>query len=160
MNRLSKFKALTLRERVLLFQSAILLPVTALGLRLFGTQKWQKVLASLTRKTANAAHVSTPVASKEVETVRAKQIARLVRAAANHGVYRANCLEQSLVLWAMLKRAGLESEIRFGARKEQNELQAHAWVECMGLTLNEDRGVEQRYAPFSGVLPPTPLKPQ
>ena len=151
MSRLNKFKALTLRERILLSQSVFLLPITALGLRMFGTQKWQKVLLSLIGKPGEVANHS--LAGKDLETVRATQIARLVRAAANHGFFKANCLEQSLVLWAMLKRAGLESEIRFGARKEQNELQAHAWVECLGMTLNEDRGVEQRYAPFAGVLP-------
>jgi hypothetical protein len=150
-----------------------MLPATALSIRILGVQRWQQVLVRLTKQEQNSSlhnslnaqqsvfskPLQVPVnedrqaclSHEQLETQRAREIARLVRAAANHGPYRANCLEQSLVLWCLLKRNGLESEIRFGARKEDDELQAHAWVECLGIALNEDRGVEERYAPFGGV---------
>ncbi len=118
-------------------------------------QKWQKTLSRLAKKESqtsirNPANAVQSSPSRELEIQEARKIARLVRAAANHGLYGANCLEQSLVLWCLLKRNGLESEVRIGARKEEDQLQAHAWVECCGVALNEDRGVDERYSPFSG----------
>jgi hypothetical protein len=154
-SRRRKFVALTWGERVLFFQSLVMLPVTALSIKLLGVQKWQKTLVRLTQNSKSASVLNSrktnpSIYPTDLRTQEARQIARIVRAAAN-GLYKANCLEQSLVLWSLLKWSGLESEIRFGARKEDDELQAHAWVECLGIALNEDRGVEERYAPFGGV---------
>ena len=142
---------------MLLLQSLLMLPVSAVSLRTVGFQRWQSALARLTGSRShpslsslqaglNSQPGEASASSLEINKQRARQIARLVRAAANHGLYRANCLEQSLVLWYLLKRNGLESQIRFGARKEEDQLQAHAWVECGGIALN---GVDQRYAPFA-----------
>lgn len=163
MTRRHKFWILTLPERVLLFQSLLVLPLTRLGLKVLGFQRWQNALNHIPHKRSSSAagislSTNPPVSSRELDIQRARQIARLVRAAANHGLYRANCLDQSLVLCWLLRRHGLESKIRFGARKEKNQLQAHAWVECLGIALNEDQGLEQRYAPFAGVTPGTPLE--
>jgi hypothetical protein len=137
-----------------------MLPVTALSIKLLGVQKWQTILGRLIPKSrttlsSNSRVPSPAIPPTDLRIPEARLIARLVRAAANHGLYKANCLEQSLVLWSLLKRSGLESEIRFGARKEDGELQAHAWVHCLGVTLNEDRGVEERYSPFAGVEVPS-----
>ena len=140
-----------------------MLPVTALSIKVLGVQRWQNALAMLSRtgkdSSANSSLNAEPaVFSKELKIQEARQIARLVRAAANHGLYSANCLEQSLVLSCLLERHGLESKICFGARKEEDQLQAHAWAECLGIALNEDRGVEERYAPFSGVTANTTVE--
>jgi hypothetical protein len=142
-----KFKALTRAERFLLLQAALMLPATALALRSVGVKRWQRILSRITRTRMNLSHRNgnRDQLSKEA----ARTVARLVRAAANHGIYPANCLEQSLVLSCLLRSAGFASEIRYGASKHDTQLHAHAWVECLGLTLNEDRGVDQRFAPFS-----------
>ena len=139
-----------------------MLPVTALSIKLLGVQRWQHALR-LTQNVGsssvgNSLNAGPAIFSSELTTQEPRQIARLVKAAANHGLYRANCLEQSLVLWWLLKRNGVESKIRFGARKEEEQLQAHAWVECLGIALNEDRGVDQRYAPFAVVTGSSPVE--
>ncbi len=74
--------------------------------------------------------------------------ARLVRIAAEHGLYRAKCLEQSLVLRRLLQRQGIDARIVFGARKEEEQMQAHAWVEVNGVALSEDNGVHQDFSPL------------
>ena len=163
MSKRNKFAALTRRERVLLLQSLLMLPVTALSVKVLGVQRFRNALARLSRKGKDfSAHSSLnaepAVFSKDLKIQEARQIARLVRAAANHGLYNANCLEQSLVLSALLESNGLENQIRFGARKEEDQLQAHAWVECLGIALNEDRGLQQRYAPFGGVTANTTVE--
>jgi hypothetical protein len=72
-----------------------------------------------------------------------------VRLAAFYGPYRANCLEQSLVIWWILRRQGLGCELRIGVRKQGSHFEAHAWVECQGVALNEENDVYQRFAPFN-----------
>ncbi len=72
----------------------------------------------------------------------------MVQAAARRGAYRATCLPQSLTLWWLLKRQGIEGDLRFGARKEAGRMEAHAWVEINGIPLNETLDVDQRFKPF------------
>ena len=76
----------------------------------------------------------------------------MVRLAANHGAYRANCLKQSLVIWWLLQRYGIESTLRIGVRKEAAVLEAHAWVECFGQPLNDGPDIQQRFFPFDQIL--------
>lgn len=40
-----------------------------------------------------------------------------------------SCLSRSLTLWWLLARRGIETEILFGVRRNQEDLAAHAWVE-------------------------------
>ena len=79
-------------------------------------------------------------------------VARMVRLAAQHGPYRANCLKQSLVIWWLLQRHGVESKLRIGVRKEAAVLEAHAWVECFGQPLNDGPDIQQRFFPFDQIL--------
>ena len=73
----------------------------------------------------------------------------MVAIAAAHGIYRANCLKQSLVLWWLLSRRGIKSEIVFGAQRDVvDDFNAHAWVECNGINLSDSEEVQQRFAAF------------
>jgi Transglutaminase-like superfamily len=83
---------------------------------------------------------------------RARTSARLVQIAAARGFYRATCLPQSLVLWWLLKRQGMEAELRVGVRKGADRFEAHAWVEHGGVVLLDDADVHERYAAFDRAL--------
>jgi hypothetical protein len=48
---------------------------------------------------------------------------------------RAICLEQSLVLYALLRRRGVEAQLRLGV--QPFPFTAHAWVEVDGAPINE-----------------------
>lgn len=72
----------------------------------------------------------------------------MVRVAAQRGLCRAKCLEQSLVLRWLLWRQGIDARIFFGARKEDEQMQAHAWVEVDGISLDDDNDAHQRFSPF------------
>ena len=85
----------------------------------------------------------------------ANRIARLVAIAAYHGPYRATCLRQSLALWWLLRRRGIPAELRIGVRKDDGELQAHAWVEHDGQALNDAQNATA-YSAFSPPFPPLP----
>jgi len=59
----------------------------------------------------------------------------MVGIASRCGVYRARCLEKSLLLESLLMRRGIGCELKFGMRVDDNPLSAHAWVECGGQAL-------------------------
>jgi hypothetical protein len=78
-----------------------------------------------------------------------RKVAYLVNVAAYNLPVRANCLQRSLVLWWMLRREGIISKVRFGARKESNGLTAHAWVELNEIVLNDSDDIAQKYIPLT-----------
>jgi len=126
------------REAWLLVQAAVLLPIVHLALHFVS-------VSSLKDFASGAIH------DPRSTQLRPQATARLVRAAARRGLYRSKCLDQSLVLYWLLRQQGIDARIVFGARKEDGHLQAHAWVECRGIALNEERDVCQYFSPFEGV---------
>ena len=72
----------------------------------------------------------------------------MVRIAANHGLFRANCLEQSLTLSWLLKRRGIETDLRIGAQKHEGKFAAHAWIELDGVAINDSHDVGERFPVF------------
>lgn len=78
--------------------------------------------------------------------------------AGRHGPYRAKCLPQSLTLWWLLRRQGIESQLRFGARKNARRMEAHAWVEFEGTPLNDSADVGERFKPFERAVVPEEVK--
>lgn len=154
-----KARRLSREERWLLAQALVLLPLTLGGVYVLGIRRWQHFLTRLASGSAtphsNYARDLLPSSISREESLasseRARVIARIVKIAAEHGIAHANCLQQTLVLWGLLRRNGIESEICFGARKQAGELQAHAWVEAFGRALNEDNEVCQHFSPFTGV---------
>ncbi|MBA3765833.1 MAG: lasso peptide biosynthesis B2 protein [Acidobacteria bacterium] len=141
-----KIRELSWYERRVLVQSCVLLPLTAVALRLIGLKRWQSALAYLAR-----IDVSRPMA--QVDPWRQTYAtARMVKAAANNGFYRANCLQQSLALWWLLRRQRIISDLRIGVRKESGKFEAHAWVEFRGTALNETGDVHERFISFNGPI--------
>lgn len=65
------------------------------------------------------------------------------------------CLARSLAIEALLRGAGIESELRFGVvRQDGGRLEAHAWVECDGRPVCPDEDLSP-YTPLS----PLPDRP-
>ena len=127
----------------------ILLPLTALALRLMGLRRSQRiflrfVLYNPVRKTDKF----------EATLTQALNISRLVGLAVRHGVCRANCLQRSLALWWLLRRNGIRSELHIGTRKVGRQLDAHAWIEIEGVVLNDSSDVRHRYEPFDREISP------
>jgi len=144
-----KFLRLSWPERGLFILVLYLLPIIALALRLMGLRRTQAILMRL-------APAPRPL-GEDLENTRYQQthvIARIVRAAANHSPYRANCLKQSLVLWWLLRRKGTEGDLWIGVSKAAGGMQAHAWVECGGRPLNDHEDVTLRFTPFHRAIVP------
>ena len=147
LRKIKNLAALPRAERRLVIEAAGTLPVIALGLRLL---RMSVLFRSLDRL---AARLAAPSRSDEVP-VTIRRTRRALTLAAWRGFYRGNCLSRSATLWWLLRRQGVRSDLRIGVRKEDGQLQAHAWVECDGVALNERAETLRRYAPFAERVTP------
>ena len=137
--RIASFLALPAAERKVLLEALVRLPLNAAMLRLRG-------LGSLPPADVRPA---APVVSPS-------RMAALVAVAARNGLVRGNCLSQSVTLHQLLRRAGVAAQLRIGARRAADGIEAHAWVEHDGRPLNDSADVAARYPPFTaaaGALP-------
>lgn len=79
----------------------------------------------------------------------------MVRVAATYGPCRPKCLPRAVVLWALLRRHGVDAEVKLGVRKGERGFEAHAWVEIEGLPLNEAAETVP-FVPLRALRGPTP----
>ncbi|MBI3696751.1 MAG: lasso peptide biosynthesis B2 protein [Acidobacteria bacterium] len=75
----------------------------------------------------------------------------LVAVAANHHPIRMRCLARSVALVWMLARRGCATELKLGVRREEERLEAHAWVEWRGEAVNDSPASHDRFAPLEPV---------
>ena len=140
MSKWEKIKRLSFWELRQLGKAVFMLPMTALGLRLMGFNFVQSALSL---------GLPAPVYSTDARSmVKAQQIAKMVRVAVVYGLFCATCLPQSMVLWRFLQGQGIGCHLRLGARSENGNLEAHAWVEVDGVALNEMEDVGKRFRPL------------
>ena len=144
--RLRRLLALSREERTLFLEAVLQLPVMAASLRLLGLGRTQALLVRLAGR-------RQPLDVRPGDgAVRVR--ARAVASAACHGPFRSNCLQQSLLLWWLLRRVGIASELRIGVRTRGGRLEAHAWVEAQGQVLIDGVDVRERFAPFERAITP------
>ncbi len=123
-----------------------MLPLVALGLRIFG---FRRMFFILNRQAGSLS--SQRDKDKAAVVGRARYWIRYTKL---HGPFRGNCLSRSLVLWWLLRRHGIETLFRIGIRKHAEEIQAHAWIEYQGRPVNAGPRVHQRYSSFDRVFHP------
>ena len=106
-------------------------------------------------------HLSSPKnASRTFAPGGADPTVRMVRAAVRHSIGHPTCLEESLALWWLLGCRGISSELRIGVRKHDERFEAHAWVECEGMAVNEPLALHEHYAAFDEELSSVPPEPR
>jgi hypothetical protein len=150
--RLQRFSALDSEARGIFLRAAVLLPLISLGLRIRGFRATQQGLQTFSFFSKAKKHLPENGDARE----RVGLSVRMVNAAARHGWGRPTCLEKSLALWWLLRRQGITSSVRIGARTLGGKLEAHAWVECEGVALNEPGGEHRHYATFDAAFPQQP----
>jgi len=166
--RLRRLGELPAGDRWRLAQAAVGLPLNAAGVRLVGFRKWAAYLAQTVgrqrqwtgrRRSGDAgqpASASRPASGLQT----AHQTWRLVQWAATYGPYGGNCLSRSLTLWWLLRRQGLESELRIGVSTTGGRFEAHAWIEFQGTVINDQPDVRERFGvfdlPAGSAIPFTP----
>jgi hypothetical protein len=151
--RLRQFSALEAPARRVFLRAAALLPLLAISLQRRGYRKTQARLQGCLSK-------NKKVVESSQMAERAASTARMVRAAVHHGLGHPTCLEESLALWFLLARQGIPSRVRFGVRKDAKKFEAHAWVECAGMALNEAEDMHRHIAAFEEALASAPSEDQ
>ena len=134
-------------DRAFILRAALLLPLTEMGLRMFGFRRWKALIEKffLPNRLPNGL-------SEGSEGDTALRATRAVRSIELHGLSTPNCLERSMTLWWMLRRAGIPGELHIGARKQGQRFEAHAWVELHGQVLNDSPDVHHHYARFDAPI--------
>jgi hypothetical protein len=138
--RLRGWAALPWGDRGWLFLMMLVgLPVVATSVHLAGyarTRRW------LERSSPNIGDARTTSAANFAS---ARQLANLAAIAGRRGLVTATCLRQSLLVYWLLRRRGLAPELKLGVRKQGAVVDAHAWVELDGKSLDP---VEATHLPF------------
>ena len=137
-------RALSMLEWWLMLHAMLLLPAVALSLWVVEYNKTKSIFSHFIYD------ISGQKEPDPTEIEKACVIARMVTVASRHGPYRANCLKQSMVLWWMLARYEISSEIKFGVQKNTDEsFGAHAWVECYGMNMSDTEKEQQSFLAFN-----------
>jgi Transglutaminase-like superfamily len=136
-------------DREFILRAALLLPLTEMGLRLFGFRRWKELIEEFFLPDSLAEGLAA-----ESEGEMALRVTRAVRSVELHGPSRPNCLERSMTLWWLLRRAGVPGELHIGARKQGERFEAHAWVELHGQVLNDSPEVHHHYSRFDAPIAP------
>ena len=155
---LRRFSLLDSEARGIFLRAAVLLPVIAVNLRVRGFRATQE---SLLRFLAHPRLVPQEDSTDpRLAFEQTRLTARMVNAAGRHAWPSSTCLEKSLALWWLLRRQGIESDLRIGARKLDGKFEAHAWVERESIAVNEPQEGHRHYAPFDKSLSSMPLEPR
>jgi hypothetical protein len=118
------------------------MPIFWLGLRVLGLPRFQ---ARLQR---SKAPVNAAMTLPDIQA-----LGELVNIAARHTLGPRTCLTRSLLLGWLLRRRGVESQLRIGVRLNQGALDAHAWVEWEGVPVNDRPDVGMQFASFGDLVP-------
>lgn len=78
----------------------------------------------------------------------AQKAAYLVNRIARYWFPEGNCLKRSLTLWFLLRRRGINGDLRVGVRRHEGNFQAHAWVEYGDRVVNDLATIAQHYSVF------------
>ena len=142
-----RFLALHPADRRLFMQAELLFILVGPGLKIIGLRRCQRLLQRLvTRQRPMPAPADAPTSARRTVT--------MMRMAARHTLGQPTCLPQSLVCLALLRRQGIEGDLRIGTRRDGGKFEAHAWVEYQGQVLNDRPDVRQRFAPFNQPIDP------
>ena len=147
MNTWARFCKLSGTERRDFFLGLLFLPVVVIWLRVSTFQSIQQA----SEKRYGDAALTNQRDSTKIFT-ESQSASRMLDVASRRGLVRGNCLSRSIALCWLLRRRGVPAQLRIGARKMGNQLEAHAWVEVAGRAVNDSDDVQTRYAPFAGPI--------
>ena len=134
--------SLSKSDRALVIKAMLLLPIVATSLKTVGLRRTQSWLAR------NSLGPMVPRTGQTRANVR--RAAQMVAVACRRHPLRSSCLPRTVVLWSLLRRRGIDTNVRIGVRGDtEANFQAHAWLEWNGEVLNDAAEVGSQYLPFN-----------
>jgi hypothetical protein len=143
--KLRVFWSLDPVERRLAIEALMLPMAIPLGFQLFGvprTQAWVRRWARIGEKRAAPSSRTTSATIDIRMACRAQ--GRVTRATGLLGP----CLVRSMTLWAILRRRGIEVNLRVGFRKRAGKIEGHAWVEHDEVPINESESETRTFVVY------------
>jgi hypothetical protein len=137
-----RFQELPPGERRLFIAAILLLPIARACLGIGGFNRTYRLITRVFPLRPATRHSCT--AERCV-----KATMRIVGTAAAHGPCRANCLPRSLAALALLRRQGLDAQIRVGARKKAGAFEAHAWISVGTVSVDAYPDGDRPFVPFT-----------
>ncbi len=128
-------------DRWIIAQAWILFLLVDLGLRSMPFQSVQNWLGW-----------GQKFASRENSVDEAGQVSRLnqlVKIAGRNHIYPMTCLRQALVLKWLLDRNKIKTNLRIGVKREQDQFNAHAWIEYRHQPVGEPGTVSREFSPMA-----------
>ncbi len=126
LRKLKAVLALPLREQLTLLHAWVALLVIDGGLRCLSLQRLERWLRRGPGRRG-----------REEQEVVVKRLHALVAIAARHHLISAYCLHRSLALLYLLHRRAIPVQLRLGVRRDESNLEAHAWLEWQGQPVGE-----------------------
>ena len=139
-NKWHQFWQLRLKDKLFLAYIVLLLVFAAVCRRIFSLRQLQRIMSFLFPLAHQPRYLYGNNSLNAVE-----RTTRLLQIAATHGLFKANCLEQSLILWGLLRKQGIHPKIVIGACLVDGQLQSHAWLEYEDQVINEQEDVASHY---------------
>ena len=140
LNTWVKFWRLPADSKRVVVRSALILPATFLGLKIYGFRR-------LMSRIQQSGPLPAGVSEERMPEVRA--CVNLFSAVARRYPLPMKCLGRSVALCWFLRQRGIDAAVHVGVRKEQkqqNFLDAHAWVQAGDFVINDTPDVSERYA--------------
>ncbi|MCP3929982.1 MAG: lasso peptide biosynthesis B2 protein [Bacteroidetes bacterium] len=139
--RFQQLRELSIKDWKVLTLSLFFLPSIAISLHIIGYKKTKSVLSYF---------MPPEKASQRAKDMgEVHSMARTIHIAARHNIFKANCLKQALLLWFLLGRKSIYSEIKFGVSTiSTSKFNAHAWVVCNGETLIDSEDTINTFSAF------------
>jgi hypothetical protein len=128
---LARWWALPARDRILFALLLAFLPLVSSCLRVLG---YRRTLALIEARSDMPARRTATTAERD----RAHRLATLLSIAGRRGL-RATCLPQAMLLHLLLRRRGLDPQLKLGVRRTNAQPDMHAWVELEGDSLDPAR---------------------
>jgi hypothetical protein len=72
---------------------------------------------------------------ESVPTDAIRSLVWAIESVGRHAPTAINCLPRALALQRMLRKRGASGTVRFGVKRQGNEIRAHAWLELEGKVL-------------------------
>jgi hypothetical protein len=135
-NACHKFFRLPWESKRFVLRTILILPIAYSGLKLFGLNR---LLSRIQRLTPDARELPEP-SLPEVQTY-----TRLFSAVVRRCPLPLQCLGRSVALCWLLLQQGIDARVHIGVRKEDNALDAHAWVQSGDFVINDTENVADRY---------------
>ena len=126
----------SVQDWILLVQAWSLLLVIDIALRILPFRKVQGWI-----KPPHQTEISATQAERIIQ-----RSSHFVDLATRHHLYPMTCLRRSLALQWLLSRGGLHTTLQFGVRRENGNLQAHAWLEYQGQVIDKAIIPTEQYA--------------